>query len=117
MEYNKQDNREYYFAKKSRVLAAMQPILEYFKLKGDYKQVWEDDDYTQTPSEYLVISGPTSSDAIIDCTCDSDETVLIEVHRYIISTLFYDELGAFKNQTRKYLRRHWVKNNPFQGEG
>lgn len=91
-------NEEYLKVKRNEVLYAIKPICKYFRIEH-YDYIVDTNPYTETLK---------LNNTYIGCTSDSLEAIINELISYIVIKRKID-LGTFKNQTIKYLKRHWGK--------
>lgn len=91
-------NEEYLKEKRIKVLKTITPICEVFGIV-DYDYIVDGKIYRETLK---------LNNTYIGCTCDNLEAIMNELISYIVIKRKVD-LGAFKNQTIKYLERHWWK--------
>ncbi len=93
-------NEEYLNKKQIEVLKVIKPICNAFGIKN-YDYIIETESYI----EILKLDN-----TYIGCTSDSIDAIINEVISYIVIKRKID-LGAFKNQTIKYLKRYWEKDD------
>ena len=93
-----EEHEEYLKETRIKVLELITPICELFRIV-DYDYIVDGKIYRETLK---------LNNTYIDCTGDSLRTIINELISYIVVKRKID-LGAFKNQTIKYLTRHWWK--------
>ena len=93
-------NEEYLNKKQIEVLKEIKPICNVFGIKN-YDYIIETESYI----EILKLDN-----TYIGCRGNSLEAIINELINYIVIKRKID-LGAFKNQTIKYLKRYWEKDD------
>ena len=95
-----EEYEEYLKEKQIKVLELITPICELFRITH-YDYIIETESYI----EVLKLNN-----TYIDCSGNSFDAIINEVISYIVIKRKID-LGAFKNQTIKYLKRYWEKDD------
>lgn len=93
-----EEYEEYLKEKRIKVLELITPICEVFRI-ANYDYIVDGKIYRETLK---------LNNTYIGCTGDSLRAIIDELISYIVIERKID-LGAFKNQTIKYLKRHWWK--------
>jgi len=97
--------RPYYAEKKKEILNRITPLLHSVSIKDfDYIQEFKTVDGEETPKETLRIDM-----TYIGCTGTSIQRVFDEALNYIWVKIYarQNHIGAFQNQTLKYLKQYW----------